>query len=64
MRPWIAVVAAVTSLAAFVPLVQHRANAIEAQNRVPPAASAAVPKGAAPAKPPGPPLRSPTVWFM
>jgi cell division protein FtsI/penicillin-binding protein 2 len=55
MRPWIAVVAAVTSLAAFVPLVQHRANAIEAQNRVPTAASAAAPKSIAPAKPPGPP---------
>ncbi|HEX9296697.1 MAG TPA: penicillin-binding transpeptidase domain-containing protein [Polyangiaceae bacterium] len=31
MRPWIGLVAAATCVAAFVPLVQHRANADEAQ---------------------------------
>ena len=35
MRPWIAIVGAATSLAAFVPLVQHRANAEQGEARAP-----------------------------
>src|SRR5262245_12206862 len=52
MRSWIAILAAATSIAAFVSLVQHRASADQAQVRAAPALSAAA---AAPKKPAGPP---------
>jgi len=45
MRPWIAIVGAATSIAAFVPLVQHRASADQAQARTvaaPPSSAAAL----------------------
>jgi penicillin-binding protein A len=54
MRPWIALIAAATSIAAFFPLVQHRASADEAQSRT---AAAAASAAAQPKKPPSaPPL--------
>jgi cell division protein FtsI/penicillin-binding protein 2 len=43
MRAWIAIFAAATSVAAFVPLVQHHASADGAQTRPLPALSSAVP---------------------
>jgi cell division protein FtsI/penicillin-binding protein 2 len=56
MRTWIAIVAAATSIAAFVPLVAHRASAVEAHAA--PATSAAAKKATDPLpKPPAlPPL--------
>src|SRR5262245_22163840 len=44
MRSWIAILAATTSIAAFVPLLQHRASAVEAQAKSAPAASGGAPK--------------------
>jgi cell division protein FtsI/penicillin-binding protein 2 len=41
MRSWIAILAAATSIAAFVPLVQHRASAVEAVARAAPASPTA-----------------------
>src|SRR5260221_707532 len=52
MRAWIAILAAVTSVAAFVPLAQHRASADGAQTRSLPALASAQP---APKKAAGPP---------
>src|SRR5450432_3258948 len=54
MRPWIALIAAATSIAAFFPLVQHRASADEAQSRI--AAAAAIAAAQPKKPPPAPPL--------
>jgi cell division protein FtsI/penicillin-binding protein 2 len=51
MRSWIAIVAATTCVAAFVPLLQHRASAVEAEAKAAAAVSGAP---AAPKKPPVP----------
>jgi peptidoglycan glycosyltransferase len=54
MRPWIALIGAATSIAAFLPLVQHRASADEAQSRMAAAAASAAVQPKKP--PPAPPL--------
>jgi cell division protein FtsI/penicillin-binding protein 2 len=56
MRSWIALLAATMSVAAFVPLVQHRASAVEAPAKAAPASSAAASKKPLPALAGPPPL--------